>query len=564
MANNVRQYVGARYVPKFDDQGAWQSGTSYEALTIVTYNNASYTSKIPVPATVGNPADNDTYWVLTGNYNAQVEDYRQTTLQVQEGLNEEITNRETAINDLQTSVTNQVTAETTARETADNNLENSKPTWWGYGKKIVVYGDSTTVVTYNWVQYLTGATITNRGVGGYNLSQILASIQSNTDNNTFDYAIVAGGINNWQGSDSLDNMISGTEAIINELQNKTQLLFVTPMFSYNPNLLNPALTITNAGASLEYYIRAMLIPLSKHNIPAFNPFFTMGVDISNYTTYLADDSGGIYVHENELLGKKMANAIMQWDFSTICPPDVGGDNMLDLITCCSYLNNTAPTIPTAYGNIPILYNPNGINLCTIAGTAPTILHTAARYLPAGTKIKVQGLIHGVAMVPYVRELTPTQRDIYVLTGNNENVQFVYNFTIPESGTYDFGVLGGSSDSVTSGIGCGIYCDSIVSSGSYPITVDGNIVAYLHADTKEITCSSYKVTLSEHAFTTAVLQDCLPFDMGLVSQLQGTIMVITDNTRMIVPCILAGRSIFIDANEGTANLNSMHLTAGQCF
>ena len=75
----VRQYVGARYVPKFADPTAWTSGTSYEAMTIVTYNNSSYTSKLPVPATVGNPADNPDYWALTGNYNAQVEQYRQET-----------------------------------------------------------------------------------------------------------------------------------------------------------------------------------------------------------------------------------------------------------------------------------------------------------------------------------------------------------------------------------------------------------------------------------------------------------------------------------------------------
>ena len=73
----VRQYVGARYVPKFADPAAWASGTSYEAMTIVTYNNSSYTSKIPVPPTVGDPADNPDYWALTGNYNAQVEQYRQ-------------------------------------------------------------------------------------------------------------------------------------------------------------------------------------------------------------------------------------------------------------------------------------------------------------------------------------------------------------------------------------------------------------------------------------------------------------------------------------------------------
>lgn len=74
----VRQYVGARYVPKFASPTEWKEGASYEALTIVTYNNASYTSKVPVPPTVGNPAQNKDYWALTGNYNAQVEEYRQT------------------------------------------------------------------------------------------------------------------------------------------------------------------------------------------------------------------------------------------------------------------------------------------------------------------------------------------------------------------------------------------------------------------------------------------------------------------------------------------------------
>ena len=73
----VKHYVGARYVPKFASPIQWAANTSYEALTIVAFNNDSYTSKVPVPATVGNPADNPDYWALTGNYNAQFEQYRQ-------------------------------------------------------------------------------------------------------------------------------------------------------------------------------------------------------------------------------------------------------------------------------------------------------------------------------------------------------------------------------------------------------------------------------------------------------------------------------------------------------
>lgn len=74
-------YIGARYVPKFANPLEWAENTAYEAMTVVSYNNNSYTSKMPVPATVGNPANNPKYWALTGNYNAQVEEYRQEVVQ---------------------------------------------------------------------------------------------------------------------------------------------------------------------------------------------------------------------------------------------------------------------------------------------------------------------------------------------------------------------------------------------------------------------------------------------------------------------------------------------------
>lgn len=72
----VTQYIGARYVPKFyensDNTAAWRAGVEYEPLTIVTYNGNSYTSKKPVPASVGNPSDNPVYWAATGLYNEQI------------------------------------------------------------------------------------------------------------------------------------------------------------------------------------------------------------------------------------------------------------------------------------------------------------------------------------------------------------------------------------------------------------------------------------------------------------------------------------------------------------
>lgn len=70
----VTQYIGARYVPLFADPIEWDSSNTYEPLTIVYSGGNSYTSRQFVPA--GIPIDNDSYWALTGNYNAQIEQYR--------------------------------------------------------------------------------------------------------------------------------------------------------------------------------------------------------------------------------------------------------------------------------------------------------------------------------------------------------------------------------------------------------------------------------------------------------------------------------------------------------
>lgn len=74
----TRQYIGARYVMKIYENSQtagsaeWEADTSYEPLTIVTYQNSSYLSKKAVPATVGNPASNGDYWIVTGAYNGQI------------------------------------------------------------------------------------------------------------------------------------------------------------------------------------------------------------------------------------------------------------------------------------------------------------------------------------------------------------------------------------------------------------------------------------------------------------------------------------------------------------
>ena len=71
----VTQYIGARYVPVFADPSEWDNTRTYEPLTIVLHNGASYTSAQYVP--VGIDILNTEFWQCTGNYNAQVEKYRE-------------------------------------------------------------------------------------------------------------------------------------------------------------------------------------------------------------------------------------------------------------------------------------------------------------------------------------------------------------------------------------------------------------------------------------------------------------------------------------------------------
>lgn len=78
-ATRRTQYIGARYVPIFGRKGdtsiEWDGTAPYEPLTIVLHQGNSYTSRQYVPA--GVDITNGQYWANTGNYNAQVEQYRQ-------------------------------------------------------------------------------------------------------------------------------------------------------------------------------------------------------------------------------------------------------------------------------------------------------------------------------------------------------------------------------------------------------------------------------------------------------------------------------------------------------
>lgn len=213
--NLPNTYIGMRYVPEFADPVEWDETkqTEYEYLKIVTYQGNSYTSRTWVPKNI--PITNTDYWILTGNYNAQVEAYRK---EVQE-FDGRITAVENEYDQLEPMVRN--------NSISINELFNQVDGLTKYikNKKILILGDSiadpdiqwSSTVNYTWpleFQKLVapyGATVVNLSLSsrGYvykagtpllNNSDVIRS----TDLSDIDTIILCGGIN-----DFLQNVKTG-------------------------------------------------------------------------------------------------------------------------------------------------------------------------------------------------------------------------------------------------------------------------------------------------------------------------------------------------------------------
>lgn len=178
----TRQYIGARYVPKFyqnsvDGSAQWESNVVYEPLTYVTLTNGHmYISKKQVPATVGSPVSNIEYWLDIGSYNGfieqlqdEIDDINNVTIpavQASVALKQDITDNNLAttdktvvgaINEVNTAVGNVNTALADKQDKTDNNLNTTDKTVVGAineldtridnlsaysGRKFILLGDS--------------------------------------------------------------------------------------------------------------------------------------------------------------------------------------------------------------------------------------------------------------------------------------------------------------------------------------------------------------------------------------------------------------------------------------
>ena len=223
-APGVRQYVGARYVPLFAEPLEWSSTQGYESLTVVLHEGNSYTSRQSVP--VGIDINNTAYWAETGNYNAQIEAYRQEVLAFDgritanaNAISAETQARESEVAEAKADIA----AETQARVSGDNalalrmdNLEKRTPMQDESGRNAVFIGDSFMAPTTSYPQKLAyfisqlmGWTMYNYAYGGSGwvdeagavmnfYHQIQKAAQQITiPVNSVDYVVIGGGFNDW-------------------------------------------------------------------------------------------------------------------------------------------------------------------------------------------------------------------------------------------------------------------------------------------------------------------------------------------------------------------------------
>lgn len=244
-APGVRQYVGARYVPVFADPLEWSGTQGYESLTVVLHEGNSYTSRQSVP--VGIDINNTAYWAETGNYNAQIEAYRQEVLAFDGRItaNANAIAAETQARESEVAgAMADIAAETQARIDGDNelalridSLAKQTPVQGENGRNAVFIGDSFMAPTTSYPQKLAyftaqlmGWTMYNYAYGGsgwvdeagasmnfYHQIQKAAQ-QISIPVADVDYIVIGGGYNDWNDPTPLtyDQLYSAAMRTIKE------------------------------------------------------------------------------------------------------------------------------------------------------------------------------------------------------------------------------------------------------------------------------------------------------------------------------------------------------------
>lgn len=391
---SVREYVGARYVPII--VGEWDNTRTYEPLMVVTHQGNSYTSRQYVPS--GIEITNESYWVLSANYNAQVESYRN---EVRDILPYDETPTEGSIkgvtsDGIKKAITNEVSRATTAEteirtriDTTDTNVEHldaqmaattgsellnkitntSNLLKYGFRNtdKIVVFSDSTFQTNpdpttskqqksvCDWITELCGATIDNRGVGGTSISYLMNQLNQMNDNELADatVVIVAYGTNDWQGSTSLLKVLSTQTDTFDYMYDKVlsllarkapnaNIICVAAAFLHSNKASGNILNVNGTGNSLRAYNDVIQQKAAQHGCACLRLDQLLGINETNYRDRMVVSTDDIWVHYNEETNRRIATVLCSGVYN--CMNDSASFRGIDVTPPDWYYNSTIQTL----------------------------------------------------------------------------------------------------------------------------------------------------------------------------------------------------------------------------
>lgn len=390
----TRQYIGARYVPKFADPVQWSDQMVYEPMTIVTYMNSSYTSRKEVPA--GTLPTNNEYWALTGNYNAAIGDIQTEMDHLSDefdGLETKVNAGLTAANDaiaINTNAISTINTDLTALETTVNSIAPKADDLFNLfnNKRIVICGDSISSTTLDdpaisttWsVRFANAmrkynASVTNYAVPGARFypedNNSISNQILNISPSTYDILIIMGGVNDfynntqlgspfqtdvssfWQTLLKIGNHLTGSRTAVNP----PKVYMITPLSVTNT-------TPNEVGLSLDCYRIALgsfanyynLTLINGNKVPSWNPVegTTDGTHPKSETTHIIAD----YIIRKMISGGDAGVEIEGFGYS-IFASNQTGFNHTEIVS-----------LVQANGFVSLLFNiiPNSVNPHTLTYT----------------------------------------------------------------------------------------------------------------------------------------------------------------------------------------------------
>ena len=319
----VREYIGARYVPKF--MGAYDPTQIYEALCVVDNgSDTSYISKVPTPA--GTPLTNRTYWAIYGAASGAILNLQNQIDDMQDGnvsgsLQNQIDDIENA--ELPT-ITSNITTLTNQFDVCFEDL---------IGKKIYIIGDSISdnnVLADNWAVQLKNkiAPLTNdvtiSGINGASITydsgvQVPSLTQRfNATSKDMDVLIIQLGVNDWILNHTLSD-ISGELASfmseINGLATPPLVYWIMPFKNKDPRTTLHTFWLDVYRSYYAYFASSNGIRIiDGSNVPILNT-----MNAFNIAKYYLNDT---YVLHPNTLGSKY---ICDYVFKKLVS---GGDNSI--------------------------------------------------------------------------------------------------------------------------------------------------------------------------------------------------------------------------------------------